>query len=420
MLHIPRAGRPVSAHGAAAQVAEEASSDSGGTDSPASRKLRIALGIHRLEPKGGLEDHCLRIAAELRRRGHSVRTFVARSDPSSATDAIALCGWRLTNHALARHFAERFRRATATGFDVTVAFQPVPGADVLFIGDPLRDRGDAKFVRRMMPRFRTFAALERGCFDGDARTRVLGLAEAQMRSFRDRYATPGDRIKILPPSIAKSRYRPHLRFGPERAAARARLDLAPGEIVWLWIGLQPRVKGLDRVVEALADAPAGTRLVVCGLSPNSARLGGVRRQARRLGVLDRIGCLGFLPGEDMPTVMAAADVLAHPARHDTTGAAILEAIINGLPVVASGCCGFAEHVRLSGAGKVVDDPFDQSAFHRALAEVVGSANGDYARRGIDYGRRRDLFGGIAAAADAVEEVGVSLSHMGDKIPQRRR
>ena len=31
--------------------------------------MKIAIGIHRLFPRGGLEDHALRIAAELSRRG---------------------------------------------------------------------------------------------------------------------------------------------------------------------------------------------------------------------------------------------------------------------------------------------------------------------------------------------------------------
>ena len=410
MRYIPRETVPVADLATTARADRWTNSVPGGTDSAASHKLRIALGIHRLEPTGGLEDHCLRIGAELRRRGHSVQTFVARRGRSPATEAIALCGWRSSNHARARHFAERFQRATATGFDVTVAFQPVPGADVLFLADPPRDRADAGLARRMTPRFRAFAALERRCLRGDARTRILLLAETQMRAFSALYGTSTDRMRVLPPSISRSRYRPDLRFGAGRDMARAQFGLAPNEIVWLWIGLCPSVKGLDRVIDALADAHPATRLLICGLSWEDAKLGDARSQARRLGVLERIRCLGFVPDDEMPTIMAAADVLAHPARLDVTGAAILEAIINGLPAVVSWCCGFAEHVRLSGAGRVIADPFDANEFQRALAEVVGPGKGNLARRGIDYGKRHDLFGGIAAAADAIEEVGHLASH----------
>ena len=44
--------------------------------------------------------------------------------------------------------------------------------------------------------------------------------------------------------------------------------------------------------------------------------------------------LGFR--EDIPELMAAADVLVHPSRLDVTGQVILEAIVNGLPAVVTG------------------------------------------------------------------------------------
>jgi UDP-glucose:(heptosyl)LPS alpha-1,3-glucosyltransferase len=117
-------------------------------------------------------------------------------------------------------------------------------------------------------------------------------------------------------------------------------------------------------------------------------------------------------------MIAAADVLAHPARRDITGAAILQAIVDGLPVVASGCRGIAEHVRISGAGKVIGEPSDARACRRALAEAGRSA-GDFALRRFDDCRCQDLFGGLTAAADAIEAVGVSLARGRQRFPQRR-
>ena len=61
-----------------------------------------------------------------------------------------------------------------------------------------------------------------------------------------------------------------------------------------------------------------------------------------LGLADRISFLGHR--EDIPELMAAADLLVHPARHDTTGTVILEAVVNGLPVITTSTCGYAHHV----------------------------------------------------------------------------
>ena len=97
-----------------------------------------------------------------------------------------------------------------------------------------------------------------------------------------------------------------------------------------------------------------------------------------------------------------ADLLAHPARVDVTGAVILEAVINGLPVVATDCCGFAPHVVRSGAGKVIRTPFDAEGFAAALVAVGGPENTALSANGIEYGQSPELYSGLAVACDLIE------------------
>ena len=68
--------------------------------------------------------------------------------------------------------------------------------------------------------------------------------------------------------------------------------------------------------------------------------------------------------------MAAADLLVHPARHDTTGTVILEAIVNGLPVVTTSICGYPQHVDAAEAGIVINEPFGYNAFAAALSAAA--------------------------------------------------
>jgi UDP-glucose:(heptosyl)LPS alpha-1,3-glucosyltransferase len=100
--------------------------------------------------------------------------------------------------------------------------------------------------------------------------------------------------------------------------------------------------------------------------------------------------------------MATADLLLHPARYDTTGTVILEALVNGLPVVTTDACGYAAHVTAAAAGLVIPEPFRQRALISALAEAQSSERRvTWSRNGVAYGERMDLYSGLDRAADII-------------------
>jgi len=365
--------------------------------------MRIAIGIHRLVPRGGLEDHAIRLAAELGSRGHDV---VLHTTTQTRIPGVATVLWpsgraRWTNHQRMAAFAEDFGRATTGKFDRVVGLQPMPALDVLLMADHLRDRPGLAWWKRLLPRFRTFTRLEAACFGAGSRTRIIGFARPQMAAFAARYPESRQRIAILPPTIRQDRRKPHLR-GPEpRASARRRLGIDDAAKVWLWVGLQPRAKGLDRAVEALAIADDAV-LIVAGVTKEDSGIRPILRLADRLGVASRMRWPGYLPDDELSAAVAAADALAHPSRVDVTGAVILEALVNGLPAVATAECGFAHHIEESGAGRVVPSPFEAATFARMLAEVCGPANAELSAKGVAYGQRSQLYSGLAIACDLIE------------------
>ncbi len=371
------------------------------------RPLTIALGIHRLSPRGGLEDNCIRIGEELTRRGHKVSFFVAGALPKHA-NAVTSLAPRFTlpfNHSRAAHFAKAFIAATSNRFDRTVAFQPIPGADILFTADWVRKRKDVP-EWRMTPRLRTYRALEAGCFGPSSKTRILALSEPQISAYIDAYGTSRERIAILPPTLAAVKRRPEHRTEAVRQKMRAELGLDPSAPVWLWLGLQPAVKGLDRVLKALEHHPE-THLLVIGVDGADHKARAVVAQAKKANISDRIHWLGYIPEPRLLDCVAAADVLAHPARLDITGGVILESIVNGLPVVATSICGFATHILDSGAGKVIQEPFDGDAFSSSLADVCGRQNAVYSANGIAYGDNPILYSGTEVACDLIEDWPIS-------------
>lgn len=364
--------------------------------------MKVALGIYRLQPRGGLEDNCIRIAQELARRGHEPTLILAGQHPQLAlpTETIALAPGPFSSHGRVAAFGRAFSEATKGRFERTVAFQLFPGADILFIAEALRDRADIPLLKRLTPRFQAFARLERGCFGPTATTRIICQAMPQMRAFVERYPDSRDRIAVIPPAISETRRRPQLR-AELRDRVRPSLGIDQRACIWLWLGLQPEIKGLDRVIEALPDHPEA-RLLVGGLTVADKKIRRHMARAASLGIDKRIHCLGYISGDRFFEVLAAADVLAHPARSEVAGAVILESLINGLPVVTTAICGFAEHVEKSGGGKVVHGPFDPSTFSQYLREACGPDNPSFSHKGIAYGANPELYSGIGVACDLIE------------------
>jgi UDP-glucose:(heptosyl)LPS alpha-1,3-glucosyltransferase len=298
-------------------------------------------------------------------------------------------------------FAGAFHSATHGHFDRVVGFNKLLGLDVLYCADPpfvARARG---MLRRALPRHRVQVRLEAASFAPESNTKIIVLTPQLADLYARSWNTPPDRFTILPPGINPDRRQPHLRDSHNRQVARAALDISPDRRVWLWIGVQPHKKGLDRVIAALELEPH-TLLLTAGVGARSDDARGALALASRVGAADRIRFLGHR--EDVAALMAAADLLVHPARQETTGQVVLEAVVNGLPAIVSEICGFAEHVRAADAGIVLAEPFAQGDLVRALARLRDARiSEDYSRNGIAYGSNPDLFSGLSTAANLIED-----------------
>ena len=104
--------------------------------------------------------------------------------------------------------------------------------------------------------------------------------------------------------------------------------------------------------------------------------------------------------------MAAADLLVHPARYDTTGTVILESLVNGLPVVTTEACGYSTHLTAANAGVVIAEPFRPSDLTDALRQAQSAARcTQWSANGIAYGATEDLYAGLDRAADIMAAEG---------------
>jgi UDP-glucose:(heptosyl)LPS alpha-1,3-glucosyltransferase len=365
--------------------------------------MRIAFGIVSLFPGGGLQRDCLAIARSIQSYCEVLLIYTARlSDGVQADDipVIQLPNNAKSNHQRQLKFALDFDDAVAGRFDLIVAFDKIIGADVLFCADAsvlYRMKGNLHL--RLLPRYRTFTRLEGESFRPNSRTKIILLSQDQLSKYRVAWNTEPDRLILIPPTIASARRKPVLRTNGMRHILRANLGLTQDTWVWIAVGVQPKTKGLDRTVRALAHFDHAHLLIV-GLDEESKASEKLVNRGFYRRVRSRITWLGHR--EDIALLFAAADLFVHPARYDTTGAVILEAMINGVPVVTTSACGYATHVDAAQAGAVIQEPFDFQMFLSALSEArEGSRRVAWSLSGIDYGQHTSIYEGRTRAAEVI-------------------
>jgi UDP-glucose:(heptosyl)LPS alpha-1,3-glucosyltransferase len=365
--------------------------------------MHFAFAIVSLFPGGGLQRDCVDIARRVRKLGHEVTIFTSRKYGDAFAEDLPVrilsVGGHM-NHRRQRAFSEQFRNEASGAFDLLIGFDKLSGLDVLYCSDrSMRARAAMNPILRLLPRYREYIRLEGESFAPNGKTKILLLSESQLDEYLSLWTTEPNRLVILPPTLVPTRRRPEYRTNGTREQARARLGLSPVDWVWLAICVQPTTKGVDRTVRALRHYP-NARLLFVGLDENATKAARIAHLASRLGVATQIEWLGHR--EDVPELMAAADVFLHPARYDTTGTVILESIANGLPVITTSACGYANHVIEAEAGIVVQEPFGQ----RELVQALKTARDPTfltrcSMSGSEYGKQASLYEGRGRAAERI-------------------
>jgi glycosyltransferase involved in cell wall biosynthesis len=87
---------------------------------------------------------------------------------------------------------------------------------------------------------------------------------------------------------------------------------------------------------------------------------------------------------DVPVLMAAADVMVHPARYEAYGLAVHEAICSGVPAIVSASAGIAERFPAALAPLLLDDPNSADDLCARLRQWRDQAD-EFARRTRAFG-----------------------------------
>jgi len=158
-------------------------------------------------------------------------------------------------------------------------------------------------------------------------TRSYGGTSAMLR---------GRELTVIPSAVDLDRFRPGL------DASRTRSDLRlDGKRVMVFTGRLVPHKGVDVILEALAQLPKDVVLVVIGAGPRLPSLVGL---ARRLGVEDRVRFCPAVTDEELPYFLSLGDVFVFPSQNrlEGFGLVVAEAMAAGLPVVVADMPGVRE------------------------------------------------------------------------------
>jgi glycosyltransferase involved in cell wall biosynthesis len=185
---------------------------------------------------------------------------------------------------------------------------------------------------------------------------VIVLTERAAAALRSDGVDPG-RIRTIP-----SGFEPSLFGSASTRGGTPRTRLRIG-----YVGRLAPQKRADLLVRAFGRMQRPAELVVVGDGPERAR---VRHLARTSPAAERITMTGFVPHSDVPAVLSSLDVLVLPSAYEEMGSVLVEAMVAGLPVVASDVGGIPEVVRDGETGLLVP-PGDVDRLAEALDRLAG-------------------------------------------------
>jgi len=343
---------------------------------------KIAIIIERTDiALGGAERSISEVADALSALGLEVHLLAAKGAGGGEHIHI-LCqdvpGKRVTlatfGAAIQRHLAQtRYDIVhSVLPFDFADLYQPRGGTyaesmrrNAASYANPLIRLFKRLTVRANHRRMELLRAERRLC-QGSKGPMISALSRYVVDQLHRHYRTDPERIVLTLNGVATDR-----KVDPiEVQTLRSQIVSAPqnDSVVFLFAAHNFRLKGLHRLIQALAMTESPACLAVVG----EGRIDGPRRLARRLGVENRVVFLG--PLKQVQNAIATADVGILPTFYDPSSRFILETLAAGKPVVTTRFNGAADHFVDGRHGIVVDSPDNIPALAEAIRYFTVPAN----------------------------------------------
>lgn len=333
---------------------------------------------------GGLENHVRLLASELAGRGVDVHVLTSSigNGPQFAhyelPPSVRLCrigSFELGNDAIFLSLLRRCLRDIGDSdvmhmhghmfYSTTVGslvshLRGVPSM-MTFHGDFDKPTAGGRLIKRLR-------AATQGRFILSALDHAIALTPDD-RDLLVRWGVEPERVTIIPNGIPLATYRP---AGEDaRADLMGRLDLAPDERPFLFVGRLVDQKGVPYLLDAVAivarEHPS-QRFVIVGDGPMMAWS---MRRCASLGLEECVTFAGRLSLEDLVAAYSSATAVVAPSLWEGMPLVVLEANACGAPVVGSDIPGIRGLVEQGRTGLLVP-PRRPEELARAVASLIES------------------------------------------------
>ena len=376
------------------------------------RRLRIAMVTEFAYPVlGGIPEHVHNLSRELARRGHDVTVLTSRAPIPLRRRARNIDRENLVRHGYRTVRLGMTMPVVSNGSvsRVTVGLRVKPKVAAALEGmDVVHCQGMAPPMIPLWAMRTSRAPANVGTFhtyfEGGhwgyrwffayvrntiARTdRLIAVSDACVQALRPWFP---QRFDVIPNGVDTDLYRPLAEgegrpAGPPRILFVGRFDSRNRLDVLLAAARVLKDEGHDFVVQIVGDGPLRRRY---------------QRQARALGVDDRVQWLGLLD-EERPRLYREATVFAAPCVLASFGVVLIEALASGTPIVCADNVGFRQVIRDGAPGRFVA-PGDAHDLAAGIAELLDdpARRADWGVRGRRIASERYSWSRVADRVEAV-------------------
>ncbi|MCA9297337.1 MAG: glycosyltransferase family 4 protein, partial [Phycisphaerales bacterium] len=162
---------------------------------------------------------------------------------------------------------------------------------------------------------------------------------------------------------------PYIAPGVTRDAMRAALGLSPDAFVLGTIARLAELKGHDDLLDALAPLMRERPELMLLWVGDGWWRDRLFRRVDELGLRDRIVCTGLVPPDEVPRLLAAIDVLAHPSYREGLPRTVTQSLLSGHAVIAYDVDGTREVCVEGETGRLLT-PGDLEGLRAAVAWMM--------------------------------------------------
>ncbi len=335
--------------------------------------LKIALIRQRYAHDGGAERFVTRALEALQSQDLKLTLITRQWHGGEGFEIIRRDPFYLGRWWRDASFARAACDAVASkSFDLVQSHERIACCDVYRAGDGvhrewLRQRARAqsalaRFGSALNPYHYYVKRAERRLFASPRLKAVICNSRMVRAEIQQYFGLPVDKLHVIYSGVDTQAFHPDLKR--QRSTIRARHDIPKNATLFLFVGSGFERKGMNALLQAMAQLPTNVFLLVVGRDRKIARF---QAQSQVLGINARVIFAGAQA--DVKPYYGAADALVLPTLYDPFPNVALEGMASGLPLITSFKCGAAELIE-NGKNGFVCDALDVSALAAHMQQLT--------------------------------------------------